>query len=382
MKILLSRAERKRYCGFDDRWLMFLGIPILSGVAFLLFMGSKRTLGGSAMIICYLVGLLHTLGYWIILRLMVIQCRAWLPRQEDTGKRIGIMMGVTVVIVFLLEIVSDKLIILLYPQILEYGWNNSSPVFSFVVALMLCVMVFAIYESIYFFVKYRQSLLEQERLAKANMQAQLSALKQQVNPHFLFNSLNTLVNIISEDSRKATLFTQRLAAVYRRILEYRHRELIDLEEEIAAVQDYIFLMQTRFEDKLRVNWRGIGAGSREEQHRRDPHLASRCIVPLSLQLLVENAIKHNVISENLPLTIDIYVGERELIVTNNLHRRQRSLDATGWGHQNIRQRYRLVTDREICITETEKHYEVRLPLINKSEDRREVPLNRPHRVSA
>ncbi|MEM6772335.1 MAG: sensor histidine kinase, partial [Bacteroidota bacterium] len=192
------------------------------------------------------------------------------------------------------------------------------------------------------------------------------------NPHFLFNSLNTLVNIIPEDTEKATLFTQRLAAVYRRILEYRHKELIPLTEELAALQDYVFLMQTRFEDKLRVEWCIVENGAGTQVQCEDeiavstiPHyLRHHRIVPLSVQLLVENAIKHNVISSEHPLVIRITLDDDCITVCNQLRLRERKLTSTGWGHENLRERYRAITQEEVLIEATDDTYTVRLPILS------------------
>jgi len=241
--------------------------------------------------------------------------------------------------------------------------------FKIVMSYTLVIMVLAIYEGIFFFTKYRQSIIEKERLAKENMQSQLSVLKQQMNPHFLFNSLNTLVNIIPEDRRKATLFTQRLSAVYRRILEWRHKELITLEEESAAVQDYVFLMQTRFEDKLQVCWHyGAGTQVQCEGKGQTMNLPAEFrgyrIVPLSIQLLVENAIKHNVVSSDHPLHIDIKLANNRITVSNPLNLRSgRSLDSTGWGHQNLKARYEMVTLDPVEIRKTTQLYEVSIPIL-------------------
>ncbi|MEM9931061.1 MAG: sensor histidine kinase, partial [Bacteroidota bacterium] len=268
------------------------------------------------------------------------------------------------------------------PFMIEAGWSSESQLFKISITFTLCLMVLAMYESAYFFKKYRHEQVKREQLAKENMQTQLAVLKQQMNPHFLFNSLNTLINVIPEDSEKAMLFTQRLAAVYRRILEYRHKELIPLEEELIALKDYVFLMQTRFEDKLVVKWgmsdRTMNAflastqvPSNEEQqckpYKKEPtvpsHLAHHMVVPLSVQLLVENAIKHNVVSFDTPLLIEIVLDDAEITVRNRLNLRARKLTSTGWGHQNLEQRYQSLTGQSIVIRQSETEYSVSLPVV-------------------
>jgi hypothetical protein len=353
MKFLLNRRERIRYLGFDDRWVLLVGIPAISLVSFILFTAGGADLSIRDTIGCLILGVLFTAGYWTINRNSTLLLRQRFPRQEDTPLRISLMVGVAILSVLLIDIGVNRILQLVAHDVMPAHWGDTPGLFSFAASLTLCVMVLGGYEAVYFFTKYRHSLLEQERLAKANMQAQLAALKQQVNPHFLFNSLNTLTNLIPEDADKAVLFTQRLSAVYRRILEYRHRELIPLREELEALRDYIFLMQTRFEDKLRVEWDVGGARPRVQAE----------IVPLSLQLLVENAIKHNIVSAEHPLLIRVRVTEDAVEVSNTLNLRSRSLHSTGWGQDSIRKRYRMVTERPVEVEQTYNHYRVTLPLI-------------------
>lgn len=372
MKLLLTRAERLRYLGFDDHWATLLGVPILSLVALVLFTASEEVLTPTKVAVCLGIGLVHTSVYWYLSRLLVVVMRWWFPRQEQTVRRIVLMIVAALVLVTGVELASRLLSTRVFPAIAEGGYGDAPMAFEFVVAFTLILLVMGAYESVYFFTKYRRSLVEQERLAKANMHAQLAALKQQVNPHFLFNSLNTLTNLIPEDGDKAVIFTQRLSAVYRRILEYRHHELIPLEEELEALRDYIYLMQTRFEDKLCVEWNTGAAG----KSRLNTGLASALqmqgkLVPLSLQLLAENALKHNVVSHDSPLRLSITVTPEEVIVTNSLHLRSRpTLHSTGWGQDSIRRRYRMVTQRPVIVEQTETHYRVRLPLLAAQQEAR------------
>lgn len=369
MKIFLTKQERINYIGFDDRWAMALLIPVLAGIAFILFMGQRTDVSTTGQLSCYLMGLVHTLVYWTVNRFWVIRLRMIYPRQENTIHRIVLMLISSILTVVILEQLSDGIVSAFFPSLLEAGWNAEDGIFAFIVSITLCILVLSIYESIYFFTKYRQSIHEREKLAKANMQAQLAALKQQVNPHFLFNSLNTLANIIPEDPKLASRFVQRLAAVYRRVLEYRHQEIIPLTEEIVALRDYIFLLETRFENKLQIEFSyqeeaGSSYLSMSKADQIPAYLANLKIVPLSLQLLVENAIKHNVVSSQKPLLIEVKIDTKSVTVINNLQLRPTVVDSTGLGQQNIRQRYRLLTGRSIEILASATDYQVTVPLLN------------------
>ncbi|PPK85619.1 histidine kinase [Neolewinella xylanilytica] len=357
--MFLTREARIRYLGFDDHWAIVLGVPTLAALASVIFVAGQE-LPPSALGVCMVMSLLHTSLYWWLNRRGVVYLRANYPLSEQTLRRIIFMLAYSATLVIVIEGTLNGLVFPRLAFLEQAGYGKASLLFEACVALTLCLLVLAIYESVYFFSRYRHSVLEQERLTRTNVQAQLEILKQQVNPHFLFNSLNTLVQVIPEDPPKAVLFTQRLSAVYRRILEYRQRDLITLTEEIKALEDYIFLMQTRFEDKLRIVWSGAGA---REQSIPEPESQDAYIVPLSLQLIVENAIKHNVVSQECPLTIEIAVSPDTVTVTNNLQPRSQRQVTTGWGQQNIRQRYRLTGDREMTVVVTPTHYRVSLPLV-------------------
>ncbi|MFK8163597.1 MAG: sensor histidine kinase [Lewinella sp.] len=373
MKIFFNKAERIKYLGFDDLCVMLVGIFPLAGLGNILFGGSNPDISMWESANCYGISLTFTIVYWVVGRLATLQFRRKLPEQHQTAQRIVATLGSLAIVVALMSALVEPVLKNILP---EQGVPDPPLSYKIVMSYTLVVMVLAMYEGIYFFTKYKQSLLVQERLAKENMQAQLSVLKQQMNPHFLFNSLNTLVNVIPEDANKATLFTQRLSAVYRRILEWRHKELITLEEEVRALQDYVFLMQTRFEDKLSVCWT-FGAGAQVQCEGEGQALILPAeyrnyrVVPLSVQLLVENAIKHNVVSQECPLQIDIELAGNRIIVSNQLHlRNSQQLNSTGWGHQNLKARYEMVTEDPVVITETKERFEVSIPVFPVKQFRR------------
>src|SRR5258708_21815155 len=188
-------------------------------------------------------------------------------------------------------------------------------------------MVVAIYESIYFVGELRKSVEEKEMLKRESLQAQLNALKIQVNPHFLFNSLNTLTAVIPENPGQAIDFVQHLSKVYRHILEVKNEQSILLKEELEVLKAYAFLLKTRFGDNLDISIRVA-----------DEKLQQK-IVPLSLQILMENAIKHNIVSSSKPLKIEVHADNGKLVVSNNLQKKNQLVESTGIGLDNIRNRY-------------------------------------------
>ena len=181
--------------------------------------------------------------------------------------------------------------------------------------------------------------------------AQLNALKTQVNPHFLFNNLNTLCSIIPENPDQAVAFVQQLSKVYRHILEVKDEKSIPLKDEMAVLEAYAFLLKTRFGDNLEIDM------------QVDPKQMEDLIVPLSLQLLMENAIKHNIVSQDRPLKIIVKIIDGRLVVSNNLQKKNQIIESTGIGLTNIRNRYKLLTDKLILVTETLNDFTVSIPLI-------------------
>lgn len=189
-------------------------------------------------------------------------------------------------------------------------------------------------------------------LQKTNLQSQFEVLKQQVNPHFLFNSLNVLASLIKVDPDLAESFTEKLSKVYRYVLENKEKDMVSLVTEMDFINSYIFLLNIRFKGKIfvKINLDDI----RQEM----------MILPMALQILIENAIKHNTFSRTEPLNIDISVDRDSfLVVKNNLRLRESYVQSTGIGLANIINRYRLITDKEPVFEKTDKSFVARIPLI-------------------
>lgn len=200
--------------------------------------------------------------------------------------------------------------------------------------------------------KKNEILVENEQLKHENLLVQLTSLKNQLNPHFLFNSLNTLSWLINEDKAKSQQYLQKLSQVMRYSLSMQERSLVSLTEELALVESYIFLLRMRFGKNLNVN---INVENTEYFQ----------IPPLSLQLLIENAIKHNIISSVNPLevNIELQLADKTIGVSNSLQLKPNS-EGTGIGLANLNQRFKLLTNKEIEIKQNETSFCVILPLIS------------------
>jgi LytS/YehU family sensor histidine kinase len=207
------------------------------------------------------------------------------------------------------------------------------------------------YDSVYFFTQWRKTIIETEKLKKENILGQLQSLKNQVNPHFLFNSLNTLVSIIPEDPDLAVEFTKKLSKSYRYILEIKDKEVITVREELEFLKAFEFLLKIRFGDNIHFDVQVA-----EEYQEME-------IVPLALQLLIENAIKHNVVSSEKPLNISIYVERDKLVVKNNLQKIKQVLPSTKTGLENIKNRYKFLANKTVDVIVTHTEFIVTLPLL-------------------
>jgi hypothetical protein len=209
---------------------------------------------------------------------------------------------------------------------------------------------------IYFITKNREARLRRiEQLNKEKIESQLMALKAQINPHFLFNSFNTLITIIDENSGNPDVpveYVQKLADFYRSILQYREEELISIPEEIDLVKNYCYLLQKRYGDNLRM-----------EIHT-DSDLTG-FIAPLTLQMLVENAVKHNIISRAKPLVVHIFAEDDYIVVDNNVQKKLDEIQSTRFGLQSIAKRYALITEKKVLVHETEKRFKVSIPILKR-----------------
>ena len=200
-----------------------------------------------------------------------------------------------------------------------------------------------------FLFNWRQAAIDKEKFQKEGMAARYESLKNQVNPHFLFNTLNALTNLVYEDQDKAAKFIKQLSEVYRYVLETRDRELVPLDEEKSFLKAYLFLQQIRFGDKLKLDVSLDGKGG--------------MVAPLVLQMLIENAIKHNIISEAKPLTVHVFYEGDYLVVENTLQKKEvMESESPGIGLENICRRYEFLTDKEVIILRGDK-FVVKLPLI-------------------
>ena len=203
------------------------------------------------------------------------------------------------------------------------------------------------------FVRIRwKNLSRKEGLQRERIQSQFETLRNQINPHFLFNSFNTLITTIGKDKEAAIDYVENLSDYFRIVLQQREKEVITLHEELELVNHYLFLQQKRF-----------GGNFICKVSIPDTYMDS-IIPPMTLQLLVENAVKHNIITASRPLTVSIQIQNGKLTISNTLQEKVNKEKSTGVGLDNIRNRYRILFNKEIEIVSDDGRFEVRLPIIH------------------
>ena len=198
----------------------------------------------------------------------------------------------------------------------------------------------------------KKEVVEQKLIAKS-ANAQFESLKNQLDPHFLFNSLNVLDSLIEENPVQAQRFTNSMSKIYRYVLEQKDKELVSVEEEIDFAKTYCELLKTRFEDAVTFDF------NISEEDKKG------FVVPLSLQLLLENSIKHNFATSSKPLNIKIFTEKGNLIIENNLQTRELPNTSTGVGLANIVSRYNLLTERNVFVEKSEAFFRVKLPILTE-----------------
>lgn len=333
---------------------MIIGIPFVAVlINTLLFGHLLQDNAPSQFGICIVIALIYTSFYWLTFRTMFRYVAARYPAISDNKKRRTLTAIIVLCGYIALQFFLD---VLLHGLLIKYtDVKEPHAILKIITSMLFIVLVLAIYESIYLNMQIRYSEQEKLQVMKENINSRLAGLKNQINPHFLFNSLNTLSSLVHEDANRADAFVGKLSKVYRYILDKNDEHLVQVKDELNYLQSYVYLMKERFGDNIVY----------EEQI--DPSLLQKYILPLSLQITFENCIKHNIISKEKPLHITLMTSEKGdyLTITNNLQKINFPEVKTAVGLDNIKKRYSYFTDKEVVINEANQLFSVSLPLLDK-----------------
>ena len=352
---MMRLKKIKDIIGFNDKVLIVIGVPLVGlFVTSLLFSERFTEIGVTGFLsVCWGIAIFYSTVFWLSFRGVFIYVNTKYPTGEETIKRVLSMIIIVFVAFFILKFVLHYLTGWYFDSL---GVPKPNPILEILSALLLCFFILSMYEGLGLYHRLRKAEIEKEVLEKESVLTQLASLKSQVNPHFLFNSLNTLSYLIPESPKRAENFVQKLSKVYRYVLQIKDEKVIPLKDELEFLNSYVFLLKERFGENLKV-----------EIEIEDEHL-NDFIIPLSLQLLFENAIKHNEISSNKPLNIKVFINEGgNLVVINNLQKKKMVRQTTKMGLQNIKSRYELLTDKIVEVVEDIKSFKVIVPLLESTQ---------------
>jgi two-component system LytT family sensor kinase len=276
---------------------------------------------------------------------------SWNPNKEYQRILAGFLGSIPLSIAgiwlvrFIIEIIIEK-------KSMDAFWENQ--IFSnYLGSLIVTFVVLLIYYLITLYKKLQENKFKEQKIIAGNASAQFETLKNQIDPHFLFNSLNVLSSLIEENPENAQRFTTSLSKIYRYVLEQKDKELVPLQEELDFAKTYMKLLTIRFENSLTYSL---------PETLIDPEAK---VVPLSLQLLLENTIKHNIVSDMQPLHISISVEGDYLVISNNLQKKDVLKSGEGVGLKNIVSRYAILTSKQVNIESDTSSFKVKIPILTK-----------------
>jgi sensor histidine kinase YesM len=286
---------------------------------------------------------------WLLQIVVAIRLQKKFPGYGDTIRRLSFALSLYVLItsltIYLVFQAYD------YFSFFNYKINWRRLTLAIITGVLVDVLAASFHEAAAFYERWKKATVLAEQLKRENLQTQFDSLKAQVNPHFLFNSLNSLSSLISEDAMKAEKFLDELSKVYRYLLRNNEDDLTTLSEELQFIQSYCHLLKTRYGESLQV------------QTYIDNRYLEYQLPPLTLQLLVENAVKHNRMMKEFPLRIILKNSGDKLIVVNNLQRKIRQVSSNRVGLGNIAKKYKLLQQEDILVKVDESEFAVEIPLI-------------------
>ena len=342
---LINPKERINDLGFRLILIPFFGIviPIVTGMV------DHQAFTSWQIKFSYLYTIGIALLVWEGNRYLLFTLRAYFDWLNKPIKKI---LALLLAITFYTIPISALLLIGWY-HVFQKGVVNWSIVTTATLMIMICVIFIThVYETVFLVKQAESDQLKKEQLERARAEAALEALKNQIDPHFIFNSLNTLSYLIEDKPGKARQFNDNLAEVYRYILQNKSRDLVLLREEMDFLQNYFSLLKIRFENAVQLS---IPSDTRMFEQFLVP--------PISIQILIENAIKHNEFSDESPLSITVTMHDDSLIIQNTIRPKTLRKPSSKIGLQNLDERYKLITKKPITIERDAGEFIVHLPLL-------------------
>jgi sensor histidine kinase YesM len=335
----------------NDKWVRLGGIGLLSINS---VVNSPTLYAKNGMVILQriVISVLVVILIWEGSRLIILQMRKRFSAESGNRNRLFVTTGICTV--YNSIILISLIYFTEYSKATDGGKLHIIIISSIISSLVLSGFFMGVYEAIYYFNRLGKAEQEKKELTRINLQGQFDSLKGQVNPHFLFNSLNSLRQLVLKDPEKAARYVEEMSDVYRYLLRNNDGELTTLKNELDFIHSYCHLLKTRFGEGLQVSMNVT-----EEWMQYS-------VPPLTLQMLFENCVKHNIISTQQPLRIKVYTeGSGKLVVSNNLQKKMQSIQSEKIGLANIITKYKYLGCPDVSITESAHEFIVSLPLIKK-----------------
>lgn len=332
---------------FAARHRKYLAILILAFIALTIRLIIFPEFSWQLQVLIFFTSIISITIIWQALEFLDTVLNQHIPYEQGVFRRVSIQILIGLVFLYLYM----SCIMIISTDVFHIKIDKILRLLGYVIATLIILTVNGGSIGAYFFKEWKKAIIQSERLQRERTMVQFENLKNQLNPHFLFNSLTSLNSLIFENQQLASQFLQQLSKVYRYVLQHKEKELVSLETEINFIENYIFLLETRFCDSLHIE---IDVASGEK---------NRQIVPVTLQILIENAIKHNIVNEQYPLTIRIYTDSQYLYVQNNLQRKSIIENSNKMGLENMKALYRFLSKKTMEVKEDAATFNVQIPLL-------------------
>ena len=340
----MTKSSHPHIISRQNIYKVFLVINIIAGV-FRYTVFSNKALDFH--LILFVVSYTVFISVWEIMLIF----HNWLSSKISLDKKPITNITIQIIFGFILGTLIVRTAISYFA--LRFGVHeiNMLKNFSVLIVFFLISIIYLILIGSYFFYQWKNNLLFHEALKREQAQVKFDALKNQVNPHFLFNALASLNSLIFENQQLASDFLQQLSKVYRYILQNKDKEVVSIETELNFVMHYIALQQTRYEENVNFEIQVLEADLEKN------------IVPVSLQILIENVFKHNIINSENKMLIELRSNGEYLTVRNKLQTKEQIEGSNQQGLENLKSLYRFLSDKEVQIYKGTDTFTVNLPLL-------------------
>jgi two-component system LytT family sensor kinase len=325
-------------------------IPVIIGLIITLFAYPQGFLSVSIMVFVFFYSLAIGIPSMKSFEYIEWKLEQHIPWLKRPGLRfILTALLETIAGIIILTIVNYLIFIVIQRQQIEILYSKTYEGLKYLVSSVIISII--LINLSHFFKSWKQAAVNEEKLKREKLSIEYEALKNQVNPHFLFNSLTALSSLVYKDQEKAETFIQEFSNVFRYVLESREKEVVDLATEKKLIESVSYLYRIRYEDSLKIN---INL----------PDATDKYIIPMALQMLLENSIKHNTVSAGNPLVVEIGEEKDYIVVKNNLQLKKTEIVSSKIGLENIKSRYKYLSDKEVLVDVSDESFVVKIPVLS------------------